>query len=70
MTEKSRKLYQAWIDYCTTNRLIAYGDKTDEEWKQMSEQEQKDYIEERALKMYEEDFERIEKEYENESIDC
>lgn len=70
MTEKSRKLYQAWIDYCTTNRLIAYGEKTDREWEQMSEQEQKDYVEERALKMYEEDVERIEKEYENESIDC
>lgn len=70
MTEKSRKLYQAWIDYCATNRLIAYGDKTEEEWKQMSEQEQKDYVEERALKMYEEDVERIEKEYENESVNC
>lgn len=62
MTEKSRKLGQAWIDYCTTNRLIAYGEKTDEEWEQMSEQEQKDYVEKRALEMYEKDVERIEKE--------
>ena len=70
MTEKSRKLYQAWIDYCAMNRLIAYGEKTDEEWKQMSKQEQKDYVEKRALKMYEEDVKRIEKEYEDESTDC
>lgn len=37
--------------------------KTNEEWKQMSEQEQKDYVEKRALKMYEEDVKRIEEEY-------
>ena len=69
MTEQSRKLYQAWVDYCTTNRLIAYGEKTDEEWKQMSEQEQKDYGEKRALDMYEEDWKRIKEEYKDESTD-
>ena len=69
MTEQSRKLYQAWVDYCTTNRLIAYGEKTDEEWKQMSEQEQKDYVEKRALDMYEEDWKRIKEEYKDESTD-
>ena len=70
MTERSKKLYRAWIDYCATNRLIAYGEKTDEEWKQMSEQEQRDYVEKRALDMYEEDCKRINEEYKDESTYC
>lgn len=75
---------KAWIDYCTTNRLIAYGELPDEKVDSMSALEAEQYAEKRAKQMYDEDIKRIKKKYgliedrygmlversKNESVDC
>lgn len=57
---RSIKLHEAWIDYCVTNRLIAYG-----EVPPLKEEE----VEARCKKQYEEDCKRIDEEYKDESVD-
>ena len=53
----------AWIDYCTTNRLIAYGELPSEKVDSMSALEADQYAEKRAKQMYDEDIKRIKKKY-------
>ena len=57
------ELDKAWIDYCTTNRLIAYGELPDERIDVMSALEADQYAEKRAKQMYDEDMKRIKKKY-------
>ena len=60
MQSRSMKLQEAWLDYCLTNRIIAYG-----EVPPISEEE----IEERCRKHFAEVIKRAEEEYKDESID-
>ena len=56
VADKSNALAEAWCRYCTTNRLIAYGDPditTEEE------------VEAFCKKRYEEEVEEINKRYES-----
>lgn len=68
MSPKSSALMQAWIDYCGTNRLIAYGELSTERMKAMSDDEIENYISKRAKQMYEADVAKIRRQYE--SNDC
>ena len=66
LSPMSEELYIAWIDYCTTNRLIAYGELTGEE----SEEYARQYVEKRAREMYEKDTEKIRSKYAEETKTC
>ena len=59
MSPKSLALMQAWVDYCGTNRLIAYGELSTERIKAMSDDEIENYISKRAKQMYEADVAKI-----------
>lgn len=59
MQSRSMKLQEAWLDYCLTNRIIAYG-----EVPPLSEEE----IEERCSKQFEEAIKIAEEEYKDECI--
>lgn len=63
MTDKSRELMGAWIDYCTSYWLIAYGNLTlegnePEEWIDWQ-------IDKQRYPWYIEDVERIRRKYEH-----
>lgn len=55
MTEKSRELWEAYYDYCVTNRIIAFG-----EVPSLNKEE----VEKRCREQYEKDVERIRRKYE------
>ena len=59
MTDKSQDLYIAWINYCFSNRLIAYGELTGDE----PEEYINWHIEKRAYEMYIQEVEEVNKRY-------
>lgn len=59
MTKKSKDLYIAWINYCASNRLIAYGELEGDEPEEFIEW----YIEKRAYEMYVQEVEEVNKKY-------
>ena len=61
MTPKSRDLFGAWINYCMSNKLIAYGELEGDEPEEFIDW----YIEKRAYEMYVKDIEEVNKKYES-----
>lgn len=61
MTPKSKDLYEAWINYCVSNRLIAYGELEGDEPEEFIEW----HIEKRAYEMYTQEVEEVNKKYES-----
>ena len=63
MSAKQIELEKAWIDYCTTDMLIAYGELSLKQMKTMSDCEIENYIRKRAKQMYEADVAKIRSKY-------